>query len=134
MVGEKKGLFGKKEEPTGPNIQDVLNQITNIDSRLRLIEGRSTDLNRKVQVTEKNMLDERKIVTKEIKVINSDIIELKREINEIKNKITLIITELKNTARKEDLETIRKYVELWEPVKFVTIETVEKIIEEKLQK
>ena len=132
--GQDKGfsLFKKKEEPAGPTVSDVLNQVNVLDRRLRILESRYTDLNRKAQVTEKNMLNERKIVTGEIRSMDSDILDLKRQINDLKNKVEMIISELKTAARKEDLEAIRKYVELWEPVNFVTRNEVENIINEKL--
>ena len=56
---KKGGLFSKKVEPTGPSISDILEQINGLGRRLRLLESRYTDLNRKMQVTEKNMLNER---------------------------------------------------------------------------
>ena len=132
---EKKGfaLFKKKEAPAGPSISDVLEQIGTIDRRLRIIESRNTDLDRKVQVTDKNMLGVRKRFVREIKTIDSDILEIKRHINELKHQIDLIANELKTCARKEDLDALSKYIELWEPVNFVTREEVEKIVKDALQ-
>lgn len=132
---EKKGfgLFRKKEKPVGPSISDVLEQITTVDRRLKILEERYTDLNRKIQVTDKNMLDERRIVTREIKVIDSDILELKRQINELRDRIDMIISELKETSRKDDLDALKRYIELWEPVNFATRSEVERMIKEKLE-
>ena len=131
-MAEKKGfsLFKKQEKPT---IQaNPSPQFTNIAGRLKLIEGRQNDLNRKVELTEKNILNRRKTVNDEIKVINSDILEIKREINQLSNKLDMAIAEIKNMAAKEDIETLRKYIDMWEPVNFATRNEVEKLIEEKL--
>ena len=131
---EKKGFFSKKKEETGPGISDLLGQINNLGRRVRLLESRYSDLNRKAQVTETNMLNERKRFITEIKTINSDIVELKRDIELVKNKMDLVVNELRNFAAKDDLETLKKYIEFWEPVNFVTRNEVEKIIDEKLGK
>jgi hypothetical protein len=80
------------------------------------------------------MVNERKRFITEIKTINSDIIELKKEIEGIKNKMDLIVNELKNFASKDEFEVIKKYIEFWEPLNFVTRNEVGKIIEEKLGK
>ena len=51
----------------------------------------------------------------------------------MERKMELVITEIKGTAAKEDIDALRKYIDLWDPVKFVTIETVEKLIEDKIE-
>ncbi|MBW2965674.1 hypothetical protein KY342_01060, partial [Candidatus Woesearchaeota archaeon] len=91
-----------------------------------------TDLNRKAQVTESNIVNERKRFITEIKTINSDIVELKKEIEGMKNKMDLIVNELQNFASKDEVDVMKKYIEFWEPVNFVTRNEVEKIIKEKL--
>ncbi|MBW2966337.1 hypothetical protein KY342_04505, partial [Candidatus Woesearchaeota archaeon] len=48
---EKKGLFSKKKQEIGLSSSDLLEQINSVGRRLRLIESRYTDLNRKAQVT-----------------------------------------------------------------------------------
>jgi len=126
---KRKGLFGaKKAAPVGPSISDVLEQINVIGTRLSLLEDRTTNLTRRTQVTDTNMLNLRKRIDNEIKTINSDIVELRRSITELTDKTGLIIKELKTRAGKEDIEVIRKYVEMWEPLNFVTREEVEKLI------
>jgi len=132
----KKGisLFGsKKAVPTGPSISDVLEQLNETGTRLSLLEDRNTNLSRRTQVTDSNLLNLRKRIDDEVKTINSDILEIKRTLTELTNKIDLIIKELKTRAGKEDVEVIRKYVEMWEPLKFVTRDEVEQIIEEAIE-
>ncbi len=130
---EKKHLFGKKKEPEGPGIADVLGQLNELDRRIKMLEERYTDLNRKTELIDKNRLDERKIVVREIKTIDSDITEIRGEINTFKNKIELMIKEFETIARKDDLDALKKYVDLWEPVNFATRNEVEKMIKEALE-
>ncbi|MBW2995760.1 hypothetical protein KY332_00505 [Candidatus Woesearchaeota archaeon] len=129
------GLFGgkKKEEAAGVDVSGMIMQVNELARRLRILESRFTDLNRKEQVTEKNMLTERKRFTSELKTMDSDILDLKKEINEIRTKMDMVVGELRNLAAKEDIEAIKKYVELWEPVNFVTRAEVEKIVKEAIQ-
>lgn len=130
---EKKGfaLFKKrKDSEIGPSIPDILERTTTIDRRLRILEGRYNDLNRKTQLTDKSLLNERKRFTQETRTIDSDILELKREVNEIKNKLGIVINELTSCVRKDDLEALKKYIDLWDPMKFITRDQAEKIIKE----
>ena len=42
----------------------------------------------------------------------------------------MIIKELRLTARKSDIDVMKRYIELWNPVKFVTADYAEKIARE----
>lgn len=125
----KKKELSKEQEP-GP---DILQTINAVDARLKVLEGRYNDLNRRTQLIDKNLLNERKRFAKETKLVSSDILELKRNINGIMNKIDLVISELQTCARKEELDALSKYIDLWEPIKFATKSEVEKMIDEKLE-
>jgi hypothetical protein len=69
----------------------------------------------------------------EVKVINSEITDINSKITEIQDRILLIIKELKLTAKKEDVDVMKRYVELWNPMRFVTKDQVEKIVREVLE-
>ena len=134
---KKKGLFTiggkKKPESQGPKITDVLTQISSVSRRLVTLEERHTNLDRKIQVTDKNMLSENKRTHEEIRLINSDILEIKKGLNELTEKVDLIINEIKTLASKEEFEVLKKYVEYWEPLNFVTRKEVEKLVNEKIK-
>lgn len=130
---KKGGLFRKKEEIAIPQGPSNFEQISTIDRRLRILESRYTDLSRKIQVVDGNLLNHRKLVTKEIKAINLDILDIKKQMLDFKNKIGMIIGDLSSCTRKDELEALKKYIELWDPVNFVTRNEVEQIVDEKLE-
>ncbi|MBD3354874.1 hypothetical protein GF361_02725 [Candidatus Woesearchaeota archaeon] len=129
------GLFGKKKETatSGANYGNISTQLGEISRRLRILESRNTELNRKIELIEKNMLGERKRFNTELKTVDSDVLELKKEVNDMKEKTEMMAGEFKNLAAKEDIEAVRKYVELWEPINFVTREEVEEIVKEMVE-
>jgi len=126
---KKSGLFSHKLPP--PIAQPPSNQMNELIRRMRILEERYTNLQTRSQLTEQNMLSRNRSFSTEIKAIISDIHEIKREIEEIKNRILMIIKELQTSARKDDLE---RYVNMWEPIKFVTQDEVEEIVKEILAK
>ncbi len=79
------------------------------------------------------MLSRNKQITTEIKTINLEINEIKKEIIEIKDRILLIIKELQMCAKREEVKILDKYINLWEPVNFVTRNEVKDIIKETLK-
>ena len=130
------GLFksAPKEQPTGPGVREIAEEVTDMSRRLRTLEERNTNLQSKEQLTEQNMISRNKHISTEIKTLNSEISDIKKEINEIKERIFSIINELKATAKKEEVRILEKYINLWEPVNFVTRNEVKEIIREILNK
>ena len=46
----------------------------------------------------------------------------------------LIIKELQSVARKEEVKVLEKYINLWNPIKFVTSNEVEQIVNDALER
>ncbi|MEM2121409.1 MAG: hypothetical protein QXU20_01985 [Candidatus Woesearchaeota archaeon] len=121
----------KKQDATPQNLAP---DFSNISRRVRMLEERYTKIQNRLHLTEENMLEFNKKMSVEIKTITSELDEMKHEINEIKDRILLIVKELKLCAKKDDVNVLKKYIELWEPLKFVTREDVEKMIREQFGK
>lgn len=131
-AAQKAGAF--KPKPLGIDISSLTEEIRNLSRRLRIIEERYTNLRTKQQVIEQNMLSRHKQVTTEIKTTNSDMHELKTEITEIKDRLLLIIKELRECAKKEEVKVLEKYINLWDPVNFITRNEIEGIVREIVDK
>jgi len=127
------GIFSKSE-PQGPDLSNVNADINTLSRRLKLIEEGYTNLRRFFQVTEENIIAKNKHYSAELKTITSDMIEIRKEIQEIKDKLMLVIKELQSVARKEEVRVLEKYINLWNPVKFVSQNEIEGIINEVLEK
>lgn len=128
----KKGLFShEKKKDTS---QDVLAEVNMVGRRLRVMEEQYNNLRRKIQVTDQNMLSYNKKNITEIRTVNMEMSELRRTIEDIQNNILLIIKELRLCAKKEEVNVLQKYINMWEPVNFVTRQEVERIVEEALHR
>lgn len=119
--------------PDFPKLDSASEQVNTVAARLRISEERNGEMRKKMLLVEQNMLSNHKRAMSEIKMLQTEVNELKRSIQGVEDKIITIIKELRLTSRKEDIEVLRKYVELWDPVRFVTRETVERIVDEKLK-
>lgn len=124
----------QKNQPAGPTAEDVMQEMNMIGRRLRVLEERYSGFDKRMQNSEQNMISNHRNMNTEIKTTMEDIKDVKKEIYDIKDKLRLIILEMKNFARKEEVKVIEKYVNLWEPVNFVTRNQVEKIVNEILDK
>ena len=129
-------LFTKKQDvPTPPSAaqNDLSESITNVIRRLRIIETRFENMHKKMQFVEQNMLEQQKKLHTEIKTTTLDVLEVKRGLIELQNRMRTLVKEVQLRASREDVEVLKKYLQFWEPVKFVTAKQVESMIERALR-
>ena len=134
----RKGLFGpdgekpvvKKKSPYDAAVSSFNEEINTLIRTIRLLEERYSNLRKKTQVTDQNMLEDVKKINTNIKVLNSDLSEMKSQFMEVNEKIILLTEQIKSSVKKEDLALLDKYLNLWSPLSFVTMDEAKKIIEE----
>lgn len=123
----KKPVAVKKETEIGMP-QPVSNQFEEIMRRLRLLEERYSGLRKKTQFTEQNMLKDAKDLFIEIKTLNETISELKNEMVFLNEKIVKLESEIESSVNKSDLNALSKYIELWQPMEFLTRKQAEDLL------
>ena len=124
---------GNENQPTRgikDSTKGITDQVNNISLRLRMLEEHYSNLRKKTQVIDKNMLTISKKNNKEIKAIDMSLNELKLDLGDTREKTELIIKELELCTRKEEFTVLERYVHLWKPMNFVTKEEVSKLIQE----
>lgn len=126
--------FGKPQNQEVYDFAGMSSDVNSLSRRLRMLEEGFTNLRRFFQISEGNMISKNKHYNSEIKTIASDITEIRKEVQEIRDKMLLVIKELQSVARKEEVKVLEKYIGLWNPVKFVTQNEIEQIIDEVLEK
>ena len=124
------GLFRKQAPQVQP---DVSEEIQSISRRLRLLEERFGTMQKKEQVTEQNVIKTTRRFDSELKGMNAELADARREMAEISERMRQIIRQLQTTARKEDVDVLKKYLSLWEPVNFVTQNQVERLVREAVE-
>ena len=126
------GLFHKNVQQ--PDFSAFTEDIGNLGRRLRILEESFTNLRSILQVTEQNMLSKNKLFATDVRALTSDIGDIKKEIAEIKEKILEVVIELREGAKRDELKVLEKYINFWNPVKFVTQNEVEAIVNETLKR
>jgi hypothetical protein len=126
--GQHQGIFHRSQMQ--PDLSSFTEDIGNLSRRLRLLEESFTNLRRVLQVTEQNMLGKNKMFATEIRTLTSDMGDIKQEIAEVKEKIIEVVKELKEAAKRDEVKVLEKYINFWNPVKFVTQNEVESLVKE----
>ena len=123
-----------KKEKSAPENKghDFSSDFIHFGRRMKVVEEGMNNLRKKVLVNEQNDMNRHKKIILSEKTTLTELNELKKEIENIKRILKEVISELRGSAKKEDVTVLKKYIDMWNPVKFATEETVEKIIDEKI--
>ncbi|MFQ5620815.1 MAG: hypothetical protein ACE5FT_03155 [Candidatus Nanoarchaeia archaeon] len=130
-------FFSKKPVAAAPAAgasKELAENVMNAARRLRMLESRNDNMRKKVQFIEQNMLENQKKLTTEIKANQMEMLEIKRGFIELQSRVRMLVKEIQLRAGKEDVDVLKKYLSFWEPIKFVTIDQIDQIIDEKLHK
>ncbi|MBW2997508.1 hypothetical protein KY349_04175 [Candidatus Woesearchaeota archaeon] len=134
---KKPGLFAPKPKKAGVDINkavsDLAGELNNIGRRLMVLEERYTNIRKKTQVTDQNMLNNNKKVMTEIQTTHEEMDELRKQITDIVDKMKIIVRELKECAKRQDVAVLQKYINIWEPVNFITREGATKMIKDQVE-
>ncbi len=112
-------------------ITEEYNTMIDVASRLRILESRYNLMRERVLLMNQNMVDGYKKLAQEIKTFDTELKEIKKSMFSLEESMKDLLKELKYFARKEDIKVLEKYINLWNPLNFVTEEEVLKIIEQK---
>jgi len=129
---KKAGFFGKPPVQEQAPPLPMQSELTNISRRLKILEERHENTRRHINFLEQNMQDMQKRLSDELKTSKWEIGEMHKAIKDMQDKQFLIIKEIKLTASKDEVEILKKYLHLWEPLNFLTRSQVEKITKELL--
>ena len=100
---------------------------------MRVIEERYTGLRKKTQVTDQNMLTSNKKMMTEIKAGQSQLDDFRKELDDMKAKFKIMIGEIKECAKRDEVQVLNKYINMWEPINFVTRNEMGKLIKDNVE-
>ncbi|MBU0615543.1 MAG: hypothetical protein KJ601_05600 [Nanoarchaeota archaeon] len=128
-------LFGAPKKPAigSQEIAQIVEDVNNVSTRLKILEERYENLRKKLQVIEQNMLENNKKVLLEVKTSEEEIKEFNKVMEQMKQDLRLIIRELKLTAKNDEVQVLKKYIQVWEPLNFVQRKELDKILNELIE-
>ena len=112
---------------------DVVAQRNNLNGRIRSFERSISDLRDLLKFQEDRINKVAKEVQKrqkDVETTNHDIID---RLDKLQTELSLVVRELPLTAKKEDVEILRRIVEIIKPTRFITQERAEELIHEILE-
>ena len=124
-----------KKKPEEEQRERALQQnLSAITAQLALLEDRYGQVRNKVNFADHELVETKSRINKQIKVLDEELNDLNRTIQEIREKGEGLYDEVSRAARKEDVDVLEKYLDLWEPLQFVTRNELLKAVSELKQK
>jgi len=96
------------------------------------LESKVNNLTRETDVLKNDSIRKTNDLRKDLKAVNDDLLELRREVEKVQEKMDLVIRELQKTAGREEVLVLKKYLELWNPLNFVSQKDLDRAIDAKL--
>jgi hypothetical protein len=121
----------KRQAVDAQLFEKVTKDVNTIGTNLRILEERYSLMRNKSQVTEESMIELERGMSKDIKSINDDITELKHQLKDIIDKLRLIDAEMKNLTKREEFKVLEHYLDMWQPMGFVTRAELDRMIAQK---
>ncbi|MEM4756331.1 MAG: hypothetical protein QW594_04325 [Candidatus Woesearchaeota archaeon] len=115
-----------------PKEKALMDKLGELGTRMRLLEERYATLRKKTQLTEQSLIHFEKDINDELKALNEQVGEFKRDIHQLKEKVEILLDQLSDYARDDDVKIIAKYLELINPSAFVRKDEVMQIINQAL--
>ena len=126
------GTGEKNAQETVPS-PSLTQSIGEIERRLRALEEKYSNLERRSQVTEENMLSSNRKIKTEIKMTSDELSDMKAQVADVNERIRALVREMQGFAKSEDVDVIRKYLNLIEPLGFVTQNEVERVVKQAVE-
>ncbi|MBS3124457.1 hypothetical protein J4437_07570 [Candidatus Woesearchaeota archaeon] len=97
------------------------------------LESKANSVIRELDVLKNDLVKKNIDLRKEVKILGEDFLSLRHEHEKSLQKMDLVIQELKQTAGKEEVTVLKKYLELWSPLNFVSQRDLDRALQNKIE-
>ncbi len=117
-----------------PALQRLNESVNETASRLAVLEERLVNLRKKAQLTEQALLGYEKETRADLKALDGTLTEMSRKVSEVKETIDTMAGELSSVVRKPEFQVLERYLDLWQPLSFVTREEAKLLVKEAVER
>jgi len=120
--GQSDAALGKINEDLGQALRT-----------LRMLEERYSTLRKKMQMSDQNIIDDTNRIFTSLKLVVKDIDSLKMKVEDMRLKLNMFAGEIKEMAPRQDLKILERYLDMWEPMQFLTEKQAIQMIKDALK-
>lgn len=137
ITGEDLFRLGPKKpegalKPGELNIK-LSDEIGSLSRRIRMLEDRYGNIRKQAIVTDQNMMEDSKNIQTQLNILVDDVNAVRKQVKDVFEKLSMFSAELEHTAKRSELNTMNRYLDMWEPLNFVTRKQAEQMIQEAIE-
>lgn len=112
------------------NLSSVINDL---NARIRVLESKYNLFGERLLIINRNTIDEYKKLNQEIKSMDKEIKDIKKDIYNLKEILNHITKDMERLANKESVKILEKYINLWNPLNFMTEKEVKELVKKEVE-
>jgi len=113
--------FGQRPQHEPQEAQRKFSELfADLGSRIRLLEERTENLRSHQDMIDASVIEKHKSLVSEIRNIEDGQRALRADMDMLKDVVERLTRRLDAFASKEEVKVLQRYVELWQPLNFVT--------------
>ena len=102
-----------------------MNQLAiNPNERIRILESDNSMMRDRLIILNQGLIESHKKLTQELNILASELKEVRSEISELKTLANNLLQDMAQFAKKDQVKTLEKYINLWNPLHFTTEQDV----------
>ena len=127
------GVSSNSKPASSSVVSQMRTQLTDVSSRLKILEERYNTLRKTVQLTEQNAIDTEKNNFSELQLLSENVLSIKKVVHEVGEKLTVLEGELGNFVSRNEFKVLERYTGFWQPMDFVTRREVNVFLRKKFK-
>jgi len=113
----------------GADIAELQKLLSEVSTAMRILEDRYNNLRKKIQLTDQALLEAERNFSKEKHLLGEELVETKMKLHEFLDDMKIMKGELQSAVKQNDIKILEKYLDMWEPMEFVTRKEVDELLE-----
>ena len=106
-----------EQQQSQVNMGQMVGEIVN---RVRILESKQNLFAEKMLIMNENMLEEYRKMMDEVKKVVAEVNVVKDEMDNMKSVMRHLTQEASGFAKQDDFKVLEKYINVWNPLNFVT--------------
>ena len=124
------GFTKSKKEPVQAQSSP---QMVKLFTWVKSLETKINSLTREFELIKNESLRAQTHIKAQVKHISETVTEVKHAHEKLNQTVDLLIKEIKQTAGSSEVEVLKKYIEYWNPINFVTQKDLDRYFEVKMK-
>ncbi len=109
--------MANQQQQSQVDMDQVIGELVN---RVRILESKQSLFAEKLLIMNENMLEEYKKMMEEVKKTAAQINVVRDDMSNMQNILRHLTQEASGFAKQDDLKVLEKYINVWNPLNFVT--------------